>query len=745
MELERVLELIVKRGRALVHAQSLSIALREGDELVIRAAAGEFAPGLLGARVPLEGSIGGGVVLRRRPLRLSDVNAQLRFTLHEHVDARGGLVVPLTFRGHAVGVLYAFDRQVAGPEFTRDDELLLESFAASAATAVATAQEFTAHGLRRSIEASERERQRWARELHDQTLQDMAALRVSLSAARRRGTPEAVAQAVDDAVARLGDGIDALRAIITDLRPAALDQLGVKAAIEALVERVRAAPGAPATVELRVDLDAAAGPEPARHDAGVEDAVYRLVQEATTNVLKHAHAGRVDISVVERDGRDRGRACVTTGGASTRARPATASASSACASASRSSAGRSPSARTRAAGRRCTRSCPAGATSQGWRTPPDGVLRIGVGAAVPMACGHGGGSVGATHFERPDHARSRRPQLPGAPVHRRRPGPRAGARGGPGAHRGGRPLPHRHPRGPRRVAGHGVDPFAAAPLTCAGVTTYKAVKVSGADSASLVAVFGAGGLGHMAIQYARITGASVIAVDINEERLATARELGAEHVVHAGEQDPIAAITRLGGLTVKGSIVGTHRDLEEIFELHRRGLTRVLYEERPLEHVNEAVEQVLDGGSPSPRLVVPRRSGPASSVATSPPPRQPDRRSGCRPGPSCSSSSRCSPSCSPWRPSGSSASTSGWWCSASAACAGHAVRARRDHPGRRAPVAGRARHLLRARRADAAHAQTLAEVATGHNSRLVLPIPLDMLDLARTRAATDPAAVATFD
>jgi signal transduction histidine kinase len=302
MELERVLELIVKRGRALIHAQSLSIALCEGGELAMRAAAGDFAPGLLQARVPLEGSIGGSVVQRKRSQRLSDVNAQLRFTLHDHVDARGGLVVPLMFRGHVVGVLYAFDRQVDGPEFTRDDELLLESFAASAATAVATAQEFTAHGLRRSIEASERERQRWARELHDQTLQDMAALRVSLSAARRRGTPEAVAQAVDDAVARLGDGIDALRAIITDLRPAALDQLGATAAIEALVERVRGAPGAPAAIELRVELDGAVQPGPARHDAAVEDTLYRVVQEATTNVLKHAGAGRIDIEVLERDG-----------------------------------------------------------------------------------------------------------------------------------------------------------------------------------------------------------------------------------------------------------------------------------------------------------------------------------------------------------------------------------------------------------------------------------------------------------
>jgi propanol-preferring alcohol dehydrogenase len=198
----------------------------------------------------------------------------------------------------------------------------------------------------------------------------------------------------------------------------------------------------------------------------------------------------------------------------------------------------------------------------------------------------------------------------------------------------------------------GIDPADAAPLTCAGVTTYKAVKVSGATSSSVVAVFGAGGLGHLAIQYARITGATVVAVDVNEERLASARAMGAEHLVHASQQDPVAAITRLGGahaaistavqpkafeqamrslrrggtlvcvglpadnamqipifetvlggLTVKGSIVGTHHDLEEVFALHRRGLTRVERSETTLEEVNEAIEQVLDGSAPAPRTV----------------------------------------------------------------------------------------------------------------------------------------------
>lgn len=198
----------------------------------------------------------------------------------------------------------------------------------------------------------------------------------------------------------------------------------------------------------------------------------------------------------------------------------------------------------------------------------------------------------------------------------------------------------------------GVDPIEAAPLTCAGVTTYKAVKVSGARSASVVAVFGAGGLGHLAIQYARITGAQVIAVDVNPERLVSARALGADHVVHAFEEDPVAAIQRLGGadaaivtavnphafeqalhslarggtlvcvglpaqngmevpifetvlggLTIVGSIVGTHHDLEEVFDLHRRGLTRVELAQRSLDDVNVAIEQVLDGSAPAPRLV----------------------------------------------------------------------------------------------------------------------------------------------
>ena len=181
----------------------------------------------------------------------------------------------------------------------------------------------------------------------------------------------------------------------------------------------------------------------------------------------------------------------------------------------------------------------------------------------------------------------------------------------------------------------------AAPLTCAGVTTYKAVKVSGARSSDLVAVFGIGGLGHMALQYAKIAGATVVAVDLVEEKLELARELGAEYTINAREEDPVQAIKKLGGADaaiavavspkafeqayrslrrggtlvfvalpadnsfqlpifetvlngtkIVGSIVGTRVDLAETFELHAAGKTKVVYETRQLDGVNEAFEEV---------------------------------------------------------------------------------------------------------------------------------------------------------
>jgi propanol-preferring alcohol dehydrogenase len=194
----------------------------------------------------------------------------------------------------------------------------------------------------------------------------------------------------------------------------------------------------------------------------------------------------------------------------------------------------------------------------------------------------------------------------------------------------------------------GVKLVDAAPLTCAGVTTYKAIKVAGTRPSDLAAIFGVGGLGHLALQYARIAGGRVVAVDLHDEKLELAKELGAEFTVNAAREDPVAAIQKLGGadqaialavspkafkqafgslrrggtlvfvalpadntvelpifetvlngITLVGSIVGTRADLREVFELHAAGKTKVITEVRPLDAINESIADVEAGRIPA--------------------------------------------------------------------------------------------------------------------------------------------------
>ena len=296
-DLERILELLVKRGRALVDARAMLVALRDGGELVVQAAAGEVPADVVGRRIAVEGSMAGDVLRSLQPERLADAPSRLRFALAEHVGAATGLIVPLVFRGEAVGILAAFDRTVAGPEFTAEDQRLVQAFAATAATAVMTAQNVAAHGLRRSVEASERERVRWARELHDETLQELAALRIALSGARNSGDAHALERAAEEAIERSAAAIHALRSLITDMRPASLDELGAGPALEALVDRTRRLSGL--TITTEIDLAYEAGREPERHAPETEVAIYRLVQEGLTNAVKHAGDAGVHVAIAE--------------------------------------------------------------------------------------------------------------------------------------------------------------------------------------------------------------------------------------------------------------------------------------------------------------------------------------------------------------------------------------------------------------------------------------------------------------
>ncbi len=291
-ELDAVLELIVKRGRALVDAQSVLILLREGDELVPAAAAGR-ARGTPTRRIPVSGSTAGRVLEGGRPLRVSDVQAQLPIIADafgvENVHA--ALLVPMQYRGVGLGVLVAFDRGASGAAFASADEEVLRTFASSAATAVAIKRSVEADRLRAAITAADAERGRWARELHDQTLQALGGLRVLLVSAQKgpdRGRGVVIRQAIEDVEVE----IDNLRSIITDLRPAVLDDLGLLAALETLLERRR-----DAGLEIEAQLVAADELSAEPLGAELETTVYRLVQEALTNVVKHSQATVAEVSV----------------------------------------------------------------------------------------------------------------------------------------------------------------------------------------------------------------------------------------------------------------------------------------------------------------------------------------------------------------------------------------------------------------------------------------------------------------
>lgn len=303
-DLSTILELVAKRGRALVSARALVIELCQGEQLTVAAGAGELPANLIGQRVDLKGSVASAALRSRRSQRLTDELNRSRFSQHGlghlGLDASDGLVVPLIFRNHAYGVLVAVDQldQLDQGGFTAEHERLLEAFAASAATAVATAESAAEERDRQRLAAAEAERSRWARELHDETLQVLGNLRLVLATAQRTGKPEAIAAANLQAIGQLELGIADLRALITNLRPAVLDQLGTEAAIRALADRLTRDG---LNVEVSIDLAYEQGRETERHGPELETAIYRIVQEALTNATKHGRSRRAVVELIEDD------------------------------------------------------------------------------------------------------------------------------------------------------------------------------------------------------------------------------------------------------------------------------------------------------------------------------------------------------------------------------------------------------------------------------------------------------------
>ena len=293
-DLSRTLDLVAVRLRELVRARIVLIALPHEGGLVVRALDG--VDGLLGRRLEQDGSKAGRVLDRGRSERVDSMIDDLEVDqeLSRRLEARTGLYVPMLLRERPIGIIAAHDKDAADPRFTDEDLRLAEAFAARAAVAVDLSERVARDALRRVVSAQELERRRLARELHDETGQALTSILLGLKSLEDvRGESE-----LTESTARLRElvvtTLQDVRRLAVELRPSALDDFGLVPALERLVDTFREQTG------IDVDLEPQLGDE--RLPSDVETTLYRITQEALTNVVKHANAERVSIVLTRRDG-----------------------------------------------------------------------------------------------------------------------------------------------------------------------------------------------------------------------------------------------------------------------------------------------------------------------------------------------------------------------------------------------------------------------------------------------------------
>jgi signal transduction histidine kinase len=289
-----LLRLMADRGLALLDASALLMVIEEKGELRVAAASGERVRVRI---MPVQGSALGALYLSRTPLALDRPRGDEAAWMHElGIEAHAVLVEPLDMEAHGGGMVIATRRDGG---FGGPDRQALAAFAESVAQRLAAERSVEIERLRYGMEARERERTRWAREIHDESIQGIGALRLQLANARDGDDPQALSAAVDDALEGLGREIDGLRHLITELRPAALDDLGLAAALEALARRAQAIDGLDVKTELSLGGEEAGD---GRLDPELESTIYRIVQEALTNVSRHAEASQAVVRVTRENG-----------------------------------------------------------------------------------------------------------------------------------------------------------------------------------------------------------------------------------------------------------------------------------------------------------------------------------------------------------------------------------------------------------------------------------------------------------
>jgi signal transduction histidine kinase len=307
IELPRLLDLIARRLRALIGARLVKIALLADDgTLQVEAADGHVAGEKVDVLLERAGSKSGRVLERRRAERVDSLSddPEVDQETARRLAARTGLYVPLLAGGRPIGVIVAHDKDSPDPRFTDADLRLAETFATRAAVAVDLSARFAGDALRRVVAAQELERRRLARELHDQTGQELTSVLLGLKAVEEAKSDAERAEALAAVREQVVDTLHDVRRLAVELRPKALDDFGLVAALEHLRDTFSEHTG------MRVDLEARLGD---RLPSEVETALYRIVQEALTNIVKHARASAVSIvlarsgtaitAVIEDDGR----------------------------------------------------------------------------------------------------------------------------------------------------------------------------------------------------------------------------------------------------------------------------------------------------------------------------------------------------------------------------------------------------------------------------------------------------------
>jgi len=297
MDLDRLLDLIARRLRELLEARLVTVLLPSGPDLLrFAAVAGERGEQILGQTVSRSASKTGRVLERGHSERVDSLldDPDVDHEATRLMGARTGLWVPLLVRGRAIGVLAAHDKLGSDVRFADTDVRLAETFASRAALAVDLSERIASDSLRRVVEAQELERRRLARELHDETGQALTSILLGLKSLEEKlgdaGSRAAAAALRELVVATLQD----VRRLAVELRPSALDDFGLVAALERLTTSFSEQTG------IEIDFEASIANE--RLPEEVEIALYRIVQESLTNVVKHARARHVSILLARRNG-----------------------------------------------------------------------------------------------------------------------------------------------------------------------------------------------------------------------------------------------------------------------------------------------------------------------------------------------------------------------------------------------------------------------------------------------------------